>query len=217
MSEHICLHVGPGNALTSQIKIIRAFLNADEPAAQLCAGDSCCGTPHERIEDRFSGVGELRDPIHKKFEGFLGWMLAVLDIADPYRVMTTAIPVLLPFAVKDGNGFPAYAGSVACKLGCSIGLMPHPKAHERNSRLFQLCGMLPRAGHDYPALSLRDGIAAELDELLFGYSLKINLRHPQRPGRARSLMGLGVVRRIGQDHVHVAEGRHHEKRIPEDQ
>src|ERR1019366_1130981 len=123
-----------------------------------------------------AGIGEFSDPIHEKFQRFLRRVFTVLDIAHPDSVVSTAVPSFPALAMQNGDCFPSHTWPVACKLRRAVGLVPNTKPNQRYAGLLQLCGMLPGAGHHYPAFRLCNGIAAEFHELRFGDAVKINLR-----------------------------------------
>jgi hypothetical protein len=214
--EHIRLAIKIGKATHRKFEIALFLFYPDKFPPKFSASNTCCGASHERIENCFSGVSELSDPVHEKRQRLLSRMVAMLDIAGPYGMMSAAVPALFTLSMQNGYGFPPNAGPIARELWRCVLFRPYAKADERYAGLFQLRRMLPSARHYHPAAGLRNGVTAELDELFFGDSIEIDLRGGQRLCRTSAFVSLGVVGRIGYDAIDLTERWHYGKCVAMD-
>jgi hypothetical protein len=88
--------------------------------------------------------------------------------------------------------YGAWVPEVAAKLRRGVRLVPDAEPHERQARFLQPCRVLPCAGHHDPAPGLRDGIAAEFDELLFASGCRS--RSAKHPATSRIVLPCGFLR-----------------------
>src|SRR5579863_1087093 len=134
---------------------------------------------------------------------------ALLDVAHPHGMMASAVPALLALAVQYGDGFPARAWPVAVETWRSVGFKPDAETHQRQARSFETGHIAPFAGHDHPARSELNCVAAERNELLLSDAVEIHEGNGMALfERECAVVGLRPIGRVGDDAIDLAQCRH---------